>query len=147
MYTGQLSKKILFQTIQSSQTVLLQIIQFSISIVFIHTQLNVKTIIFQIIQFSINIVFFRTQLNIKTILFQKIYLSISTHFSSIRPIDRALSGSTTLDQSGPGSDGNEGVLHTPQSSTLMEPHNQIVYCHLQDTRLLGSYTSAELQSV
>ena len=31
------------------------------------------------------------------------------------PIDRALSGATTPGQSGPGSDGNEGVLHIPQS--------------------------------
>ena len=31
-------------------------------------------------------------------------------FSSIQPIDRTLSGATTLKQSGPGSDGNEGVL-------------------------------------
>ena len=30
--------------------------------------------------------------------------------SSIWPIDRTLSGATTLGQSGPGSDGNEGIL-------------------------------------
>ena len=36
--------------------------------------------------------------------------------SSICPIDRTLSGATTPGQSGPGSDGNEGVLHIPQSS-------------------------------
>ena len=33
-------------------------------------------------------------------------------------IDRALSGATILDQSGPGSDGNEGVLRIPQSSGI-----------------------------
>ena len=38
--------------------------------------------------------------------------------SSIRPIDRTLSGATTPDQSGPGSEGNEGVLRIPQSSSI-----------------------------
>ena len=33
--------------------------------------------------------------------------------SSIRPIDRTLSGATTLGQSGPGSNGNEGALCIP----------------------------------
>ena len=32
--------------------------------------------------------------------------------------DRALSGATTPGQSGPGSDGNEGLLHIPQSSSI-----------------------------
>ena len=51
-------------------------------------------------------------------------------FSSIWPIDRAvcenwthwsgstLSGATSLAQSGPGSDDNEGVPHIPQSSSI-----------------------------
>ena len=38
--------------------------------------------------------------------------------SSIYPIDRALSGATTPGQSGPGSDGNEGVLRVLQSSSI-----------------------------
>ena len=33
-------------------------------------------------------------------------------------IDRILSYATTLGQSGPGSDGNEGVPHIPQSSSF-----------------------------
>ena len=33
-------------------------------------------------------------------------------------MDRALSGATTPGQSGPGIDGNEGVLHIPQSSSI-----------------------------
>ena len=40
------------------------------------------------------------------------------HFSSIRPIDRTLSGATTPGQSGFESDANEGVLSIPQSSTI-----------------------------
>ena len=50
----------------------------------------------------------------KTVLFQTIQFSISTQFSSIRHIDRNLSGATTPSQSGPGSDGNKGVLRIPQ---------------------------------
>ena len=49
---------------------------------------------------------------------QTIQFSISIQFSSIQPIDRALSGANTLGQSEPGSDGNEGVFHIPQSSSI-----------------------------
>ena len=38
--------------------------------------------------------------------------------SSIWPIDRTLSATTTLDQSEPRSDGNEGVFCIPQSSSI-----------------------------
>ena len=38
--------------------------------------------------------------------------------SSIWLIDRTLSGTITPDQSGSGSNGNEGVLHIPQSSSI-----------------------------
>ena len=58
------------------------------------------------------------QLNLKTGLFQTIQFSISTRFSSILPIDKTLSDATTLGKSGPGSNGNEGVLHIPQSSSI-----------------------------
>ena len=36
----------LFQAIQFSQTVLIQLIKFSISIEFVYTQLNVKTVLY-----------------------------------------------------------------------------------------------------
>ena len=39
-------------------------------------------------------------------------------FSSIWPIDKTLSGATTPGHSGPGSDGNKGLLHIPQSSSI-----------------------------
>ena len=39
-------KKFLFQAIQLIQTVLIQLIQFSISTDFVYTQLNVKTLIY-----------------------------------------------------------------------------------------------------
>ena len=38
--------------------------------------------------------------------------------SSIWTIDRTLSGATTPSQSGPGSDGNEGLFHIPQTSGI-----------------------------
>ena len=38
--------------------------------------------------------------------------------SSIRPIDRNLSCATTSGQSGPESDGSEGVSHIPLSSSI-----------------------------
>ena len=60
------------------------------------------------------------------VLFQTIQFSISTQFSSIRPIDRTLSGATTPGQNGAGSVGNEGVLYISKASALLEPHHQIV---------------------
>ena len=51
---------------------------------------------------------------LKTVLFQVIQFSISTHFSSIRPIDRTNTGTATLSQSGPESNGNKVVLRIPQ---------------------------------
>ena len=52
------------QAIQFNQTVLIQTIQFSIYIVFVYTQLNVKTVIFQIIQFSIQKQFYCKQFSL-----------------------------------------------------------------------------------
>ena len=90
-YTVELSKTFLFPAIQFSQTILIQTIPFCISVVFVHSQLNVKTILFQVIQFY-----------------------ISTQFSSIWPIDRTLSSATYPGLSGSESDDNEGVLCIPQ---------------------------------
>ena len=55
----------------------------------------------------------------KPVLFHMIQFSISMQFSSIWPIDRGLSGATIPGQIGPGSDGNEGVLRIPQSSSII----------------------------
>ena len=63
---------------------------------------------------KIHIQIFFKQLN----LFQVIQFSISMQFSSSWPIDRTLSGTTTLDQSEPGSDGSKRVFHIPQTSPL-----------------------------
>ena len=59
--------------------------------------------------------FVYTQLKVKTVLFQKIQFSIRTLFSSIQPIDRKLSGTTTP---GPESNGNKRILYIPQSSSI-----------------------------
>ena len=40
--------------------------------------------------------------------------------SSIWPLDKTLSGATTTDQRGPGSDSDEGVIHIPQNSSIAE---------------------------
>ena len=80
------------------------------------------------------------------VLFQAIQLSISIQFSSIWPIDRTLSSATTPGQSGPGSDGNEEVLHIPQSSrfTGASPSD----CLVSYPGHLGElYLFAEMQSV
>ena len=76
--------------------------------------LYIKIILFQTIQFSMSMCFVYTQSNVKTVIFQTIQFSISTHFSSIWPI----SGATTPRHSRHGSDGNEGVLRIPQSSSI-----------------------------
>ena len=55
---------------------------------------------------------------IKTVPFKTIQFSISAQFNFNWPVDRTLSGATTLGQSGPGSDGNEGVLLISQSSSI-----------------------------
>ena len=71
-----MSKTFLFQTIQLNQTVVIQPIQFRISIVFVYAQLNVKTVLFQTIQFNVCTVSMS-----KTVLFQTTEFSISTQFN------------------------------------------------------------------
>ena len=68
-------------------------------------------------------------LNAKTVLSQ------TTQFSSIWPINRTLSGATIAGQSGPGSDGNKGVLRIPQSSSITETSPSDCLVSYQDTRL------------
>ena len=113
MSTLEMSKTLLLQAIQLIQTILIQTIQFRISIIFDHTQVNVKTVLFQTIQFSVN-----TVLMSKTVLFWKIQFCISMQFSSFWPMDRAQSSATTPGQSGAGSDANEGVLRIAPCSSI-----------------------------
>ena len=83
----------------------------------------------------------------KIVLFQTIPFSISTLFSSIWPIERTLSGTTTLDLRRSRSNGNEEVLYIPQSSsiTLTSPSDCLV--SYPGHSWGESYPSAEKQSV
>ena len=57
-----------------------------------------------------------------TVLFKTIQFSISHLFAlgvNVKQIYRTLSGATSLGQSGLGTDGNEGVLCIPQSSSII----------------------------
>ena len=102
---------------------------------------------FQTIHFSISIVFLYKQLNVKTVLFQGILFRISTQFNSIWPIDRTLLGATSSGQSGLGSDGNEGVLHIPQSSGITCTSPSDCLMSYLGHSLGESYPCAEKQSM
>ena len=67
--------------------------------------------------------------------------------SSIWPIDGSLSGFTTLGQSVPGSDGSEGVLWIPQSSSITEASPSDNFVSYFESSLEESYPSTEMQSV
>ena len=51
---------------------------------------------------------------------------MNTLYSSIWPVDGALSGAPSPGQSGPGSDGNKGYPDFLKTPALLEPHHQIV---------------------
>ena len=102
-----------------------------------------KTVLFQTIQFSISTVSMS-----KTVLFQTIQFSINTLFSSIWPIDRTLSGATIPRQSEPLSNGNEGVLCIPQSSSITRLSPSDCFALYAGHSLgRGSYPSLEVQSM
>ena len=63
------------------------------------------------------------------------------------PIDRILSGATTLGQSEPGSNGNEGGLHIPQISKARALPSECLMSYPEHSLEVGSYLSAEMQSV
>ena len=68
-------------------------------------------------------------------------------FSSISPIDRTVSGATIPGQSEPASNGNEGVLHIPQSSNITGTSQSDCLVSYPGHSLRGFYPSAEVQSV
>ena len=63
------------------------------------------------------------------------------------PADRDLSGTTILSQSGPGTVGNEGLLHISQSSRITEASSSDCLVLYPRHSLRESYSSAEMQSV
>ena len=58
-----------------------------------------------------------------------------------------LSGATTPDQSGPRSNGNEGVLCIPQNSSITGASPSDCIVSFSGHSLRKSYSSAEIQSV
>ena len=84
-----------------------------------------------------------------SVLFQTIQFSMSTQFTSIKPINRALSGATIPGQIGPGSNGNEGVLCIPQTPSITGTSPSDFFSVISRTLVCeeGSYNSAEVQSV
>ena len=66
---------------------------------------------------------------------------------AIWPIDRTLSGATTPGQSGLGSDGNEEVLHIPQSSSFTGASLSHCLISYPGYSLGDSYPFAEMQSM
>ena len=63
-------------------------------------------------------------------------------------IDKTLSSATTLGQSGPGSNGNEGVLHIFQSSSITGAlSSNCLVSYPGHSLVEGSYSSAEMQLV
>ena len=67
--------------------------------------------------------------------------------SSVRPIDRTLSGITTPDKSEPGSKGNEGLLRIPQSLNVTGASPIDYLVSYPEHSLVESHHSAEMQSV
>ena len=62
--------------------------------------------------------------------------------SSSQPIDRTQSDGTTMGQSEPGINSDEGVLHIPQSSRA-----GVLQSVITRTFIEGSYPSAEMKSM
>ena len=94
--------------------------------------------------------FVYTQLNVKTIQFSISHFFLCTQFkyqSSIWPIDRTLSGATTPSQSGSESDGNEGVLHIPQNSSITRASLSDCLVSYPGHSVGESYLSAKMQLV
>ena len=103
-----------------------------------------KAFHFQVIQFSQTVLIQTIQFSIKTVPLQVIQFSISTQFSSIWPIDWALSSAITPGQSGPGSNVNEGVFGILQSFSNIETSPSDCLVSYPEHSLVGSYTSAEV---
>ena len=66
--------------------------------------------------------------------------------NSIWPIDRTLSGDITLSESGPMSNGSEGVFDIPQSSRRGASFSDCLVSYPGHS-FVGSYPSTEMQSV
>ena len=81
------------------------------------------------------------------VFFQTIQFSMSIPFSFIQPTHRTLSGYFTPDQSGPGSDVNEGILHIPQIFGIFGASSSDFLVSFPGHSLEESYPFAEKHSV
>ena len=76
--------------------------------------------------------------------------NINMQFSSVLAIDRTVSGATTPSQSRSGSDGNKGVFHIPQSSSITGASPADFFSVLQRCsqfiQLIGQVTIQKLHS-
>ena len=138
VYTQWKGQTVLFQTIQFNKSTKLNgskycqislTIQLSISHLF--TQLNDQTFLFQTIQFSMNHLFAHS-LNVKQFCLTHRLDPIRCYHSS---------------QSGPGNNGNEGVLCIPQSSSITGASSSDCLVSYIGHSLGESYLSVEIQSV
>ena len=120
----------------------------------------VKAVLFQTIQFSVSTISMSkavllkqfslawvNSLDSKTFLYLAIQFSISTQFNSIWPIDKTLSVATTLGQSGPENNGNEGVPCITQISDITGTSTSDCLQSYTGHSLSVSYSSVEKQSV
>ena len=64
--------------------------------------------------------------------------------SSFWPIDKTLSGNTTLGQSEPGINGNEEVLNISPNSMGGASSSDCLVSYIRISLVVGSYTSAEM---
>ena len=112
---------------------------------FVYTKLNDQAVLFQTIYFDKSTPFFLHIIKCKTVLFQTIQFSKSKQLSSIWAIDSNLSDATTLCQSGPWSNGNEGVFRFTKAPLLMYHRNYLV--SYPGRSLWESYPSTVMQSV
>ena len=77
----------------------------------------------------------------------KLFSLAQVQFSSIWPIDRTLSGATSVGQNGSGGDGNEGAYCIPQSSSITEASPSDCLVSYLGPFLGESYPFSEMQSV
>ena len=92
-----------------------------------------QIVLFQTIQFSMS-----TQFNCQKHFYFKLFYKYTV--SSIQPTDRALSGATIPGQSGPGSNGNEGVLLLYSCDTTIRIH---IHAETKSTIMTNEHTSLE----
>ena len=110
------------------------------------TRLNGQTALFQTIQFSMSFVSTQFKCQIHFYTYKQFYFK-QFSLTLVQFKYDFYSTHTSLSQSGPGSDGNEGVLRIPQSSSITgaSPSDGLML-YLGHSLVEGSYPPAEIQS-